>query len=430
MSEQKKGGLKTAIVHYSAPPVIGGVEAVIEAHVHELLAHGYPVRVIAGRGEKAALPDGAELAVIAEMGTQHSQALEAGRLLAQGERPENFEALKQALVERLDPALADRDVVIVHNIFGKHFNLPLTAALLDLRVARPKQRWIAWGHDFTWTSPNSRHKVHPGYPWDLLRGYRSDVIYVVVSQQRQQELAELFGVNPQVIQVIYNGVDPGVILGLSAQGRELARRLGLLQSDLNLLMPVRVTKAKNIELALRVTAVLKQAGAALKVVVTGPPDPHEEKSMAYYRSLLALRKDLDVEDDLRFVFETPLDSGGDLQTDAGTVVAMRVVGELYRLSDALLMPSHREGFGMPVLEAGLMGLAVFSAEAVPAAREIGAPQAVIFPNDTTPEQLALRIKEWMADDPIYQQRRRARTGYTWQALFERQIEPVIQGKGA
>jgi hypothetical protein len=33
------------VLHYSAPPVIGGVEAVLKAHVSEFLRAGYAVRV-------------------------------------------------------------------------------------------------------------------------------------------------------------------------------------------------------------------------------------------------------------------------------------------------------------------------------------------------------------------------------------------------
>src|SRR5690606_12542189 len=70
--------------------------------------------------------------------------------------------------------------------------------------------------------------------------------------------------------------------------------LGLLDAGLNVLMPVRVTQAKNIEYALRVTAALKAAGQRPRLIVTGPPDPHDAQSMACFRSLLALRQELGV----------------------------------------------------------------------------------------------------------------------------------------
>ena len=42
----------TAFLHYTAPPVIGGVEGVMDAHAHVFLDMGYPVSMIAGRGSK------------------------------------------------------------------------------------------------------------------------------------------------------------------------------------------------------------------------------------------------------------------------------------------------------------------------------------------------------------------------------------------
>jgi len=151
------------------------------------------------------------------------------------------------------------------------------------------------------------------------------------------------------IRVVYNGVDPQAILNLSQAGQVLIERLGLFSSDLNLLMPVRITQAKNIELGLRVVAQLKQMGIKVKLVVSGPPDPHDESSMRYFRSLEALRLDLDVVDEMRFVFE----SGPVLREPYK--ISSEVVGDLFRASDALFMPSHREGFGIPILEAALAG---------------------------------------------------------------------------
>ena len=51
----------TAILHYSASPVIGGVEAVIDAHVHLLTEAGYSVAVIAGQGEAASFPESVQV---------------------------------------------------------------------------------------------------------------------------------------------------------------------------------------------------------------------------------------------------------------------------------------------------------------------------------------------------------------------------------
>jgi glycosyltransferase involved in cell wall biosynthesis len=410
---------QTAILHYTAPPVVGGVEAVIQAHAQTFLRSGYPVTVVTGRGEAGALPEGTGFARIPEMDSQHPRIADLSAQLERGEVPLEFDDVADRLIETLAPVLSHFENVIVHNVFTKHFNLPLTAALYRLLDEGKLRGCIAWGHDFTWTSPSSGSKVHPGDPWDLLRTYRPDVTYVVVSEQRRRELAGLYGCSPDEIRVIYNGVDPQALLGLSAEGHALASRLGLLASDLVLLMPVRVTQAKNIEYALQVVAALKARGCRPKLVLTGPPDPHDAESMAYFGSLQALRQQLDVEEEMRFVFESGPDRG------EPHPIGAEVVGDLFRVSDLMFMPSHREGFAMPVLEAGLVGVPVVCTE-VPAAVEIGQQDIVPFDRTEEPASLAERILAWAEGSPVHRLRRRVRQNFTWQAIFHRDIEPLLK----
>ncbi|MFQ5856420.1 MAG: glycosyltransferase family 4 protein [Anaerolineae bacterium] len=407
-----------AILHYTAPPIVGGVEAVIEGHVRVFVEAGYPVIVVAGRGDQTALPSGANFVLVPEVDSQHPEVAEVGYALEQGDMPSDFEGLVTRLADMLAPTLSSFDNLIIHNIFTKHFNLPLTAALYRLLDSGIIQRCIAWCHDFTWTSPSSRSKVHPGYPWDLLRTYRSDVTYVVVSRSRQRELAELFGCSPEEIHVIFNGVDPDVLLGLSRTGSDLVARLGLLESDLVLLMPVRVTQAKNIEYALRVVAGLKARGCRPKLVLTGPPDPHDVGSIAYFDSLRELRRQLDVEDEMRFVLE----SGPN--PEEPFIVDGPVVADLFRACDVMFMPSHREGFGIPVLEAGLVGVPVVCTD-VPAAQEIGGEDVTVFDAAEEPARVAEQILAWAEQSPVHRLRRRVRQKYTWRAIFERDIKPLL-----
>lgn len=409
----------TAILHYSAPPVIGGVEAVIDAHVHLLTEAGYPVTVIAGQGNAATLPKGADFVLIPELDSQHPEVLEINGFLEVGKVPTGFEDMVDRITASLEPILSEFRNLIVHNVFTKHFNLPLTAALYRLLDAGRIGNCIAWCHDFTWTSPHSSYKVHSGYPWDLLRTYRREVTYVVVSQRRQRTLAGLLEVSSKKIEVVYNGVDPVMVLGLTQEGQALIQRLGILDSDLVLLMPVRVTQAKNIELALKVVAELKKRETNPKLVLTGPPDPHDPENMDYFQFLRDLRRDLDVEGEMRFVFESGLDPEEPYYID------MHVVGDLYRVSDLMFMPSHREGFGMPVLEAGLAGIPVISTD-VPAAEEIGGKNVLIFSADDPPEKVAELILTRTEADPVYRHKRQVRKKYTWKAIFQRDIEPLLR----
>lgn len=410
---------KTAILHYSAPPVVGGVETVIAAHAAEFSRAGLPLAVIAGRGEAAGLPRGVEFIQIPEIDSQHPRVLRITERLNAGELPDPFEQLAGSLTAALDPIVRRFDALIVHNVLSKHFNLPLTAALHRLLESGAARRVVAWCHDLSWTSPNSRGLLHPGYPWELLKTPHPRVGYVAISEQRREEIQASFGIPREQIRVIYNGVDPRELLGLSAEGLALSERLGLWKADLILLMPVRITRAKNIEYGLELALALKRRGLRPRLVVSGPPDPHEETGQAYYRELLALRSDLGLEAEFRFAYE----SGPELSQPF--TLPPETVGELYRLADAVFLPSRREGFGLPVLEAGLAGTPVICT-GIPAAREIAPAETLIFEPDTPADLLAGRILDWLESQPAARLRRRTRGDYTWRAVFENQIRPLLE----
>jgi glycosyltransferase involved in cell wall biosynthesis len=410
-----------AILHYSSAPVVGGVESVMQAHATLFLEMGFCTRIVAGKGTKEAQPAGAEFIEIPEMDSQNPEILQINQELEEGRIPENFNHMVETLVDALTPIVNSNDQIIVHNIFTKHFNLPLTAALFRLLDQGRIRHCIAWCHDFTWTSPNSGSKVHSGYPWDLLRTHRPEVTYVTISQDRQQELAGLFGCPSDQIRVIYNGVDPGELLGMSDVELSLISRLDLWNSDLNLLMPIRITQAKNIELAIHVVAELKKQGVRIKLVVTGPPDPHNPSNMKYFLHLQILCEQLGVRQEVKFIYESGLG------TDKSYVVDMSVIGSLFRVSDALFMPSHREGFGMPILEAGLIGMPVFCADTIPAAKEIGGEDVIVFASNSGVQHIAGLIQTWMNASSVHHLRRRVRQRFLWRRIFQQEILRLLEG---
>jgi len=410
--------MKTAILHYTAPPIVGGVEMVVQEHARIFLNDGQLVTIFAGRGDETTLPSGSKFILVREMDSQVPRIESLNKQLERGVVPKNFEQVLVDLYTVLSPAVEKFDHVIVHNIFTKHYNLPLTAALFRMLDEGKINNCIAWCHDFTWTSPRSGSKVHPGYPWDLLRTYRADLKYVAVSKQRQQELAGLLGIHKDQVHVIYNGVNPDQLLGLSPEGSTLIDRLKLLEADLVVLMPVRVTLAKNIEFALQTAVVLKDKNIRLKLIITGPPDPHDSQSMAYFKSLKELRQSLKLENQVHFVFDLGPES------NTSYFIDNPVVADLFRVSDLMFMPSHQEGFGMPVLEAGLVGVPVVSTY-VPAAEEIGGGDILYFSSQDSPEKVAMLILNRIEVSSRYRLHRRVKQKYTWESIFRQRIQPLF-----
>ena len=76
-----------AVLHYTAPPVIGGVESVLDAHTRLFLQAGFDVTVIAGRGTASALANGVQFHLIPELDSLHPRVAAISAALEQGHIP-------------------------------------------------------------------------------------------------------------------------------------------------------------------------------------------------------------------------------------------------------------------------------------------------------------------------------------------------------
>jgi len=410
---------RIVLLHFTAPPIVGGVEAVIAEHIRLFAEAGYQTLIITGRDGHTEHNGLGKVKVIPEMDSENMTYLGTVPAIESGEVPEEFRGLQTKIQSRLARALRPTDVVIAHNILTTDFNLALTAAVHGLAEHGEMEHLIVWCHDISkHVNPEREAAQYHGFPWDLLRTRIRSASYVAVSSARQQALAGILGCPAETIKVVPNGVDAGQLLGLSPLGARLIEEYGLFSADLILLMPVRITRAKNIEFALQVAHAIKESGRTLRLVITGPPDPHAADIQDYYRGLVAQREMLGLHDDVIFVHEGTSGHPAVLLLDAA------VVGELYRISDLILMPSLREGFGMPVLEAGLVDRPVF-ATSTPVTQEL--PEfSVLIGQEESAESVARRILQWADTDAAHRLRVEVRSHYTWSRIFERQIFPLVE----
>ena len=400
---------RIAILHYAAPPTIGGVETTLAAHARLFADHDYRVQVIAGRGNR--FDRRVPLTLIADVDSRSPRVTQVNAELARGIVSDEFNRVTHRLTRRLNQALAQTEVLIVHNAMSLHKNLALTAALKNLNDVR-RVRLIAWCHDFAWSDPQYASDLHAGFPWDLLKQPWSNARYVVVSQARKQELENLWSGHCQEIAVVPAGIDVLEFLGVSKKTRDWVDRLNLLDAAPLLLLPARVTRRKNIERALAIVAALRKLGCQAKLVVTGPPGPHNPTNAAYLQQLFALRESLGAQDAITFLYEL------------GSVGAAQL-RDLYLLADGLLFPSEREGFGIPLLEAGLSRLPIFCAE-LPPLRETGQTYAHYFSPEDSVDVVARRMMDYFQSDAIFQMKRRVVMEYSWEEIFRRKIEPLLE----
>jgi glycosyltransferase involved in cell wall biosynthesis len=372
------------------------VESVVGVHARLLRARGHDVRLIAGRGEAE---------IVHELDSRHPDVERLTGELAEGRFDERaFEAVRAAVRERLRPLFADRDRVLAHNLLTMPFNLPAAAALVDLGSPL-----LAWTHDLAWINPRYKAFRRRGRPWDLLRRAQAGVRYVAISKVRQGQICSLFGLPRTEVPVVPDGIDELDFLQVGPSARRLLHGAGLVLARPLLLVPLRITPRKRIELALRAAALIRKGHPGLGLLVTGPLGPHSPENRAYAEQLLELRRSLRLHDVVAFCFEQA--SGG------RHPVTDTDMAELYRAADVVLLPSESEGFGLPILEAGLARAPVVCTD-LDVLREVAAGGAWTFPARAGAPAVAAAVEAALGSRSA-KLRRRVQSEYTWSSVIDK-----------
>jgi len=404
--------MNIAILHYSVPPIVGGVESVIAHHARLMSADGHSVRLIAARGK--ALSKDIPLVVIPLADSRHARVTEIKDQLDRGEVTKDFESLRDELIHQLQLALSNVDILIAHNICSLNKNLALTAALYQLHTEQKLPRLILWHHDLAWTTPRYQKELHEGYPWSLLKTAWPEAVQVTISETRQVEISELMELDTSKIHVIPNGVDVGQFLKLEDQTLGYIKKLDLLQASPLLLLPVRITPRKNIELALHILAELKQEVPSAQMVVTGPLGPHNAANVHYFEKLQTLRNELGLKNSAHFLAEL-----------TNEFIPDQVISDFYKLADALLFPSFEEGFGIPILEAGFAGIPVFCSD-IPPLKNLGGEFVNYFSPEEKSDSAAKMMIEHFKKDKVFGLRSFVREQFTWERVYLTQIAPLLK----
>lgn len=361
--------MRIALVHYSVPPTVGGVERVIEQQAAVLLSHGHQVVVVCAT--KGAKVDGAIM-----------------------EYAPNF------YVKRARSALTGCDVVIVHNMFTMPFNWDASQMLAGLSQEMADTRFINWVHDVDVT-PEAFNGLH-------LKG-----VHVAVSESRRTEFCTRLGMKTGQCHVIPNGVDAVKTLGLGVAAAAFATKYCLLERDLVLFHPARLLARKNIELSIEVTAALHKQGVDAACVITGAADPHRLESAEYADKMRALVVKKKMQQHVLLAGDTFLLGEGDVRA-------------LYSLADALIFPSKAEGFGLPLLEATLHRLPAFCSD-IPAHRELAGTGVVFFKLTEKADDLANQILKHLEKDKVIERKRWVLRQFGWDRIYKECLEPLLKG---
>lgn len=408
--------MKIGLLHYTGPPTVGGVEQTLAWHAHHLAAFGHDPVLIVGAGEP--FEEGIAMRILPSVHSRHADVMAVKKDLDRGIVSEAFHRLADRIRQDLAEGARDLDVLVVHNALSLHKNLALTAALWDLHRAGTWSRLVAWHHDLAWERAEYASELHSGEPWDLLRRPWPGVVQVAVSEAVRRQLADLTDVRRDSILVIPPGVEPAEFGRWSQTTRDLHAALGLGRADIVLLLPSRLTRRKNIELAIAIVAALRRrSGLDIRLLITGPPGPHNPANQAYLEELLELGRRLQVQDAIHFLYR--------VDPQAPRTLDETTVAELFMVADALLFTSRAEGFGIPILEAGLARLPVFCTD-IPAFRETGGDEVTYLGLESSAEEAAGLILESLEGDPRYRLRQRVLRQHSWSRVVHERLVPLLE----
>ncbi len=407
--------VKVAIIHYSAPPIIGGVERVIRDQAEGLLETGCAVKIVAGRGAQWH-PD-IPVVAIRELDSLYPEALQLqGRMLDGEDVAGAFEDLADRIRHKLVKAISDVNVAVVHNVMTMHKNMAAVRAIASLASEMRTPAFIIWTHDVAVADPLYRNQIGNGYPWNMLRKPVPRASYVAVSEERRSDLARVTGLKKYDISVIPNGVNVFEVLQIGSATRSLMKRHGLEGRYPLILMPVRITRRKRIELAMQALKLLSAEFPDALLAVTGPSGPHNPASDAYVRYLLSVREELRLQDHVRLL-QVDQANGERTGLDQATIY------ELMKWADAILITSLHEGFGLPALEAVLHRVPIVCTDLEPI-RQIAGNYPLYFSAQDTPERIANLLGQLLSSDACLA-RRNALTTYARDQLIRTKVLPLL-----
>ena len=201
---------------------------------------------------------------------------------------------------------------------------------------------------------------------------------------------------------------------LESQTQNLLGQTHLLDAAPILLLPVRITPRKNIELALHVLAELRNQFPNAALLVTGPLGPHNANNPKYFERLSTLRSQLNLQGSVHFLAEL-----------VDSYLPDEVIADCYRIADALFFPSREEGFGIPLIEAAFSHLPAFCAD-IPPLRELGLDDVTFFSPDEDPEKIAPLLAEYFQSSSTARLSMRTRSSFRWEAIYRQHIVPLLE----
>jgi len=415
---------RVGILSYTLPPAISGVEMVIRDHSRLLSNNGFRVFLLGALGKKFRSEIEVQIAKSFDPKNKNVRAIQ--RELLQGRVTNKFQFTKNKYKKIINKWLEVNkiEVLIVHNVLSRHYNLALTAALAEIAMERATTvKCITWVHDASFVDlfyTKLKSNLKTVYPWSLISQHQPQFEYVTISKTRKNELVKLYGIDEQFIKVIPNGIDINKMLPLPLQTRTLFLDILQRKPDYIGIIPVRIAERKNIEYAIQLAKIARDKySKRILFVVTGALHLQNIEAVKYYDFLQSEIDTHAVRENFLFLYNYQL------STEEKFNIYKLNIRDLYLISDFLFLPSKGEGFGLPIIEAGFVRLPIFASK-LEVFKEVGNGYVNLFDLKDPIEKTLLMILDYLKKSRTTIFHKLILTRYSLAKIVKEHLIPLIQ----
>ena len=420
MKNQKpKIGCLTTFFNFNLEFSLCGV---VKHQLISLIKHGYkPVLFVLENFSSGDVPEGVEVRKI--LPQLILEPYTTGKL-------DNLEADVAKAKEAMEANMTDIDVCLTHDIIFINSYLPYNIALREAIGGKlNKVKWLHWIH----SGPSFREP--DGSPFDNLRILPPNSKLVYMNQTDVVRAAEMYGVLPSMVRVIFNPCDIRELYAFHPLTRKLIDEFNLMSPDYLCVYPLSSTRmdigGKQLGKVIQIMGNIKRKGGIVGLVV---PNAHAnaDKEKQEIERMYKLGEPYGLtrkEIIFTSMFEVPNWEQG---------VPHEVVMDFFTLGNLFIFPSVSENCPLILLEAMAGKNLLVLNHSFPAMRDFALENALYFrfpslvDNPQFPEgeekyyeDVATLVMAEMNNNKALKANTILRQRFNVDFIFRRQLEPAI-----